>query len=106
MYELTVSKSFSAAHILCGYPGDCARLHGHTWTVQVKVKGEELDNLGMLVDFKAIKKELMNLIDQFDHRFINDLDGFGDGGVNPTAENLAFYIYRSLEKPVEALRLG
>lgn len=104
MYELTVKKSFSAAHILCGYPGDCARLHGHTWAVQVKVTGRELDNLGMLVDFKDIKKELMKIIDQFDHRLLNDLPGFGADGLNPTAENLAYYIFKILEKSVAALR--
>ena len=106
MYELTVNGKFSAAHRLCGYPGDCARLHGHTWTVQVKVIGEELDPLGMLGDFKEIKKHLAAVIDRLDHQFLNEIPGFGQGGVNPTAENLSFYIYRLLEKPILEIKKG
>ncbi|AQS59123.1 6-carboxytetrahydropterin synthase QueD [Desulforamulus ferrireducens] len=106
MYELTVKSRFSAAHSLCGYPGDCARLHGHTWTVEVKVCGHELDKLGMLVDFKDIKRQLSRIIDQLDHSLLNDLPEFSTGGSNPTAENLAYYIYQSLLKPVAELRPG
>ncbi|SHJ94260.1 6-carboxytetrahydropterin synthase QueD [Desulforamulus aeronauticus] len=106
MYELTVKSRFSAAHSLCGYPGDCARLHGHTWTVEVKVCGHDLDQLGMVVDFKDIKRQLSRIIDQLDHSFLNDLPGFGPEGLNPTAENLSYYIYQSLAKPVAELRPG
>lgn len=106
MYELTVRSRFSAAHSLCGYPGDCARLHGHTWTVEVKVCGRELDELGMLLDFKEIKRELAKIIDQLDHRFLNDIEGFGETGINPTAENLSFYIFQTLKKPIEEIREG
>lgn len=106
MYELTVRSKFSAAHKLCGYPGDCARLHGHTWTVQVKVTGEELDQLGMLVDFKDIKKQLAGIIDQLDHRYLNDIPGFGEGGINPTAENLSCYIFKSLKKSIAGIKKG
>ncbi len=106
MFELTVRSRFSAAHSLCGYPGDCARLHGHTWTVEVKVTGDKLDQLGMLVDFKDIKKQLSKIIDQLDHRFLNDIPGFREEGVNPTAENLAYYIYKTLEQAIDAIREG
>lgn len=106
MYELTVRNRFSAAHSLCGYPGDCARLHGHTWTVQVTVTGKTLDQLGMLIDFKQIKKQLAEIIDQLDHQFLNDIPGFGENGVNPTAENLSYYIYKALEKPIAEIREG
>lgn len=106
MYQLSVKSKFSAAHTLCGYPGDCARLHGHTWTVEVKVAGPELDHLGMLVDFKAIKKELSNIVDQFDHRLLNEITPFAEGDLNPTAENLACYIFKSLKKSVNALGSG
>ncbi|GAB6157436.1 6-carboxytetrahydropterin synthase QueD [Desulfotomaculum varum] len=106
MYELTVRSRFSAAHSLCGYPGDCARLHGHTWTVQVKVEGGKLDSLGMLVDFKKLKKQLSLVIDQLDHRLLNELPGFGEQGINPTAENLAYYIYQTLKQPITDLQEG
>lgn len=106
MYELTVRSRFSAAHSLSGYPGDCARLHGHTWSVEVKVAGKMLDEMGMLVDFKDIKKHLSTVIDQLDHRLLNEVQGFGEKGLNPTAENLAFFIYKTLEQPIAAIRDG
>ncbi|SHE37970.1 6-carboxytetrahydropterin synthase QueD [Desulforamulus putei] len=106
MYELTVRSRFSAAHSLCGYPGDCARLHGHTWTLEVKVVGEKLDQMGMLVDFKEIKKQLSLVIDQLDHRLLNEIPGFGKDGLNPTAENLSYYIYQTLKQPIAAMKEG
>ncbi|MCI6101215.1 MAG: 6-carboxytetrahydropterin synthase QueD [Selenomonas sp.] len=95
MYELKVEGAFEAAHQIPNYPGKCARLHGHNWVVEATVKGTELDELGMLVDFKAVKKELGTVLDAFDHRFLNDLAPFSQG-VNPTAENLAHIIFERL----------
>ena len=95
MYELKVEGAVEAAHQIPNYPGKCARLHGHNWVVEATVKGTELDELGMLVDFKAVKKELGTVLDAFDHRFLNDLAPFSQG-VNPTAENLAHIIFERL----------
>ena len=95
MYELKVEGAFEAAHQIPNYPGKCARLHGHNWVVEATVKGTEPDELGMLVDFKAVKKELGTVLDAFDHRFLNDLAPFSQG-VNPTAENLAHIIFERL----------
>jgi len=106
MYDLTVRSKFSAAHSLRGYPGDCARLHGHTWTVEVKITGDKLDELGMLVDFKDIKRELATILDRLDHQYLNELPGFGEGGINPTAENLSYYLYKILEKSIAKIRKG
>jgi 6-pyruvoyltetrahydropterin/6-carboxytetrahydropterin synthase len=106
MFELTVKSKFSAAHVLCGYPGDCANLHGHTWAVEVKVFGHNLNELGMLVDFKDIKKQLAAIVDQFDHSYLNDLPGFDEAGLNPTAENIAYYIFQALAEKVANIREG
>ena len=94
MFEIEVSAAFEAAHFIDGYAGKCARLHGHNWTVEAIVRGEELDELGMLVDFKILKAELKKILDEFDHRFLNELETFA--AENPTAENLARTIYRRL----------
>ena len=59
------------------------------------VKGKELDELGMLIDFKVMKKELAAVLECFDHRYLNELEPFS-GGVNPTAENLARIIFEEL----------
>lgn len=95
MYTLKVEGAFEAAHNLNGYPGKCAQLHGHNWVVEAVVKGRELDELGMLVDFKDIKQTLKDILERFDHHYLNELSPFKDG-VNPTAENLARIIFEEL----------
>ena len=94
MYEITVSAAFEAAHFIDGYDGKCARLHGHNWIVDAIVRGQELDKLGMLIDFKILKAELNKILDEFDHRFLNELTTFATE--NPTAENLARKIFQRL----------
>lgn len=97
MFEIKVEAEFEAAHRIAGYPGKCDRLHGHSWTVQARAVGHELDELGMLVDFKKIKGALRALLETLDHQFLNELPPFS-AGLNPTAENIARYIYESLEQ--------
>lgn len=94
MFEIEVSAAFEAAHFIRGYDGKCARLHGHNWKVEAIVRGEELDKLGMLIDFKILKAELNKILDDFDHRFLNELETFIVD--NPTAENLAMKIFKRL----------
>ena len=95
MFELTVKAEFEAAHQINGYNGKCQRLHGHNWSVEAVVTGCELDELGMLVDFKILKAELNKVLDELDHRYLNELPIFSKG-TNPTAENLAKYIFDTL----------
>lgn len=94
MYEIEVRSAFEAAHFIKGYDGKCARLHGHNWEVAAIVRGEKLDKLGMLIDFKILKAELNKVLDEFDHRFLNELETFAEE--NPTAENLARQIFERL----------
>lgn len=96
MYELEITKQFSGAHSLTGYPGDCRKLHGHNWLVTVVLQASELDEIGIALDFKILKKELNEVIDRFDHAYLNDLPEFA--GCNPTSENLARIIYKELGK--------
>lgn len=96
MYTLKVEGAFEAAHHINNYPGKCARLHGHNWVVEAVVKGTELDELGMLVDFKTVKAALKDALERLDHRYLNELAPFSEG-VNPTAENIARIIYEELK---------
>ena len=91
MFELTVKTEFEAAHQINGYKGKCQRLHGHNWVIEAIVNGSELDELGMLIDFKILKAELNRILDELDHRYLNELHMFQTK--NPTAENLAKYIF-------------
>lgn len=99
MFELRVRSSFAAAHRLNNHSGKCCQLHGHTWEVEAVVAGRELDEIGMLVDFSLLKNELRQVIAAFDHRFLNDLAPFNDSHPrsNPTAENIARYIFFELQ---------
>lgn len=94
MYELEITKQFSGAHSLTNYPGDCRKLHGHNWQVTTYLQAAELDEIGIALDFKILKKELNEVIDRFDHVYLNDLPEFAD--CNPTSENIARIIYREL----------
>src|SRR5512133_1515216 len=99
MYELTVKSHFDAAHALRDYPGECRKLHGHTWDVEVTVGGTQLDAIGIVYDFKALKADLNGVLADYDHEFINDVPPFDE--LTPTAENLARVIYERLAETVD-----
>ncbi len=98
MYELSVKGHFDAAHSLRGYPGECAKLHGHTWDVEVTVEGETLDGIDILYDFKQLKVDLARVLEPLDHAFLNDVPPFD--ALSPTAENMARVVYEALERRV------
>jgi 6-pyruvoyltetrahydropterin/6-carboxytetrahydropterin synthase len=95
MYQLTKSVTFDAAHQLRDYPGKCANLHGHTYKLEVCIAGEKVSELGMLYDFFDMKKLMQGVVEKLDHHFINEIPPFDE--INPTAENLAYYIYQTLK---------
>lgn len=101
MYRLRVESHFDAAHKLVGYNGKCSELHGHTWKVEVFVTGEELDKIGMLVDFKILKSRLKEITEKLDHSFLNDFKEIG----NPTSENISKYIFKNLRDLPKDVRL-
>jgi len=94
MYEITTEAHFSAAHRLRNYNGPCENLHGHNWVVRASVRCEELDKIGLGIDFKILKNRLNAVLDEFDHRDINE--AFDPIGLSPSSENIAKYIYDKL----------
>ena len=107
--KLKTECVFAVAHRLVGYDGACANLHGHNFRCIVEVSGTTLDNIGMLVDFKHIKR----VIRELDHKTIlkdckenselshilrihQGIDSVIMLDVNPTSENLALYIKNKL----------
>jgi len=100
MFEVYVQAHFSAAHSLKGYPGDCARTHGHNWIIDVFVKCKELDEIGIGIDFRDIKQGVKDVLEGLDHFNLNDLPAFKE--VNPTSENIAKYIYKELGKKLNS----
>lgn len=98
MHELKVESSFSAAHHLLNYNGECENQHGHNWKVEVYIRGSELDKSNLLVDFKILKKELNEVLTTLDHKDINTLDDFKD--ISPSSEMISKYIYEKLKDKI------
>ncbi len=94
MFEIEIDRSFSAAHQLRGYDGDCRKLHGHNYKVTVVVRSSEQDDVGIALDFKKLKRELDSLLAEYDHSNLSELPEFSE--INPTSENIARIIYRKI----------
>lgn len=85
MYYISKRLEIAGAHKLkLDYESKCSNLHGHNWIINIYCKSEELDQNGMVIDFKNIKNKIS---DKLDHQYINEVVDF-----NPTAENIAKYI--------------
>ena len=91
MFEVSVQQSFAAGHALRNYQGKCENVHGHNYRVQITVQGDELNSIGLLVDFIDLKRLMNRVVDYLDHRFINELPPFDS--LNPSAENIAKYFH-------------
>jgi 6-pyruvoyltetrahydropterin/6-carboxytetrahydropterin synthase len=100
MFEVSVQQTFAAGHALRNYKGKCENVHGHNYRIQITVTGEQLNSIGLLVDFGDVKREMREVINRLDHQFINDLPPFDV--INPSAENLAKYFYDEVSRAVAA----
>jgi 6-pyruvoyltetrahydropterin/6-carboxytetrahydropterin synthase len=96
MFELMVETHFSSAHQLRGYKGECEKLHGHNWKVQVYVLAEKLNEIELAIDFHELREMTDEVVSQLDHGFLNDIFPFTEK--NPSSENIAKWIYDSLKK--------
>ena len=99
MYKVRVEDDFAAAHFLQDYHGKCENLHGHNYKVFVYLKGEFLNEGGMLYDFSVLKQNLKSVLKLLDHTNLNDLqeDGKFVFAQNPSAERIAKYIFDKLQ---------
>jgi 6-pyruvoyltetrahydropterin/6-carboxytetrahydropterin synthase len=104
MFEVTVDASFSSGHYLRNYRGKCENPHGHNYKVRVTLQGRELDQAGLLLDFKELKNVMRPVVDYLDHQMINDLEPFTT--INPSAENLAKYFYDETNKQLREMTSG
>ena len=93
MFEVRVEADFAAAHFLKDYNGKCENLHGHNYRVFAHVKGTELNEGGMLLDFSLLKKVLKSVCKELDHTNLNDMEIFMN---NPSAERIAMYIFNQI----------
>ena len=82
---------FDAAHFLPGYEGKCQNLHGHSFFVDIGLKGPVYSNTGMVVDFAWLKECFESVSKDLDHRLLNDVIP------NPTAENIASLLFSRIK---------
>ncbi len=95
MFELRVVTGFAAAHRLTMVGEKCENLHGHNWKVEVYVRGNHLDEGGVLLDFGIVKTHVRDLMKTLDHKFLNELEYF-QNGAPPSSENIARYVAEGL----------
>ena len=94
MYEVKIVTQFAAAHRLENFNGKCESLHGHNWKVEVFLGGKDLNGTGLLMDFGVVKARSKEVLEEIDHKYLNELAAFQDR--NPSSENLASYLYERL----------
>lgn len=95
VFEIMIRTRFAAAHQLALVGRKCENLHGHNWKVEVFVKGDKLDHAGVLYDFGLLKQNVKAIMEDLDHKFLNELtDLFPDG--SPSSERIAVYIAERL----------
>jgi 6-pyruvoyltetrahydropterin/6-carboxytetrahydropterin synthase len=99
MFELKVTQHFAAAPNLREFGGKCENLHGHNWFVEAVVRAENLDRIGLALDFGVLKKRLQEGLDLLDHKYLNELPAFRT--LNPSSENIARFLFQHLAPLVE-----
>jgi 6-pyruvoyltetrahydropterin/6-carboxytetrahydropterin synthase len=99
--EIFKTFTLESAHRLPNVPAGhkCARVHGHSFRVELHVSGAVDEHLGWVMDFAEIKQAFEPLFERLDHRYLNDVPGLE----NPTSENLARYIWRELRPALPLL---
>jgi 6-pyruvoyltetrahydropterin/6-carboxytetrahydropterin synthase len=103
-FEITTTRSFAAAHALRFPDGSIEPTHGHNWRVKVTVVAGGLDPLGCVMDFHELERIVDVVITALHNRHLNELLPF-DRELNPSAENVALHVARSMEALPRGVRL-
>ena len=97
-FDITARREFSAAHQLRLYDASLEPLHGHNWVVVVTVSAQRLDEIGVVMDFHELARLLDAIIRPMHNRHLNEVEPF-ESGLNPSTENVALHVGRSLALP-------
>jgi 6-pyruvoyltetrahydropterin/6-carboxytetrahydropterin synthase len=94
-FDISTTRSFSAAHALRLYDGSMEPVHGHNWRVKVTVSAAKLDRIGVVMDFHELERLVDAILTPMHNRHLNEVPPFGRE-LNPSAENVALHVGRSL----------
>jgi len=94
VFELMVIGRFAAAHSLRNFKGRCEALHGHNWRVEVVVRGSQLDQADLLMDFGQLKQLMNQALDRLDHGHLNEIAPFDQQ--NPSSELIAKHLWEQV----------
>jgi len=97
-FAITARREFSAAHQLRLYDRALEPLHGHNWVVVVTVSADTLDEIGVVMDFHELERLLDRIVAPLHNTHLNEVEPF-KSGLNPSTENVALHIGRSLQLP-------
>jgi len=100
MYTIKKEFCFSAGHRLTELPPEhpCSKIHGHNYVVTMELKSKTLDRVGMVMDYRRLESVKQYIDSALDHKLLNDVLPF-----NPTAENIAMYIYELFKETIPYL---
>ena len=101
-FEIRSARSFTAAHQLRMYDASLEPLHEHNWQLEVTIEAPKLDSIGVVMDFHELERLVDQVVGPMHNTHLNELPAFAD--INPSAENVALHIARSLRLPA-AVRL-
>jgi 6-pyruvoyltetrahydropterin/6-carboxytetrahydropterin synthase len=104
-FEIAVTREFSAAHQLRLYDGSLEPLHGHNWRVRATVSSPVLDSIGTVMDFHELERLIHAIILPLHNSHLNEVPPFS-AGVNPSAENLALHVGKSIRLPTAVRLVG
>jgi 6-pyruvoyltetrahydropterin/6-carboxytetrahydropterin synthase len=97
-FQISTTREFAAAHALRLYDRSLEPVHGHNWRVRVTVAAPALDPIGVVMDFHALERLVDDIISPLHNRHLNEIPPF-DNDLNPSAENVALHVARSLRLP-------
>ena len=95
--EFTIEAAHHLPNVGQGHP--CARMHGHSFGVAIHVKGALDHDKGWVIDYAVIQTAFARIHEQLDHRLLNEIEGLE----NPTAENLARWIWDRMQPDLDGL---
>src|ERR687894_2766143 len=104
IYEVYVASQFEAAHRLVGDFGPATRTHGHTYRLEVIVRGESLSDEGTLYDIGELRSAVEDLASSLHYRDLSEVQDLAN--VNTTAEAVAGYCWERLAPPPRGFGLG